>query len=460
MKKIILTVSGGMLETKKTNIKIRQKIRYLNYGLLGLSTLLKHTCSIETYMFQGEYDLPNETLRKILDCGINISKDCICILLSIPSLYSVSWCKEFCKLVKENFDIKIIVGGRWVVDNRVDWIKNTLIYIDDVITGFGEKKIIDMFSTVRTTDDIYDGSKKCFDWLDYSLLHGYEKYQPCIEISRGCGSGCQFCADKTNKRTPNKEVSLISEELDNINKLYNHNDYSIYFQAPHFVFETKWIDNLCRMLADKETSTSWRCTTRVETIKIDKLKDLKQSGLRVIDIGLESASPKQLLAMHKTKDPKKYLDLAEKILIECNNLGIWVKFNLLLYAGETYNTVNETINWITNHKKLIKNVSVSSLTYYNNMASLKEFFDLGASIPKQSNLFECGYCNLNLSSEIDATVAQSLTIDIPKLISTQRDFYDIKKISYFEIGYTYFDFLKDLEECNLEMLPFAIEGDV
>ncbi len=460
MKKIVLTISGGMLETKKPNIKIRQKIHYLNYGLLGLTTLLKHTCNIDTYMFQGEYDTPSETLKKISEYGINIAKDCLCIMLSIPSLYSISWCKEFCKTVKENFDIKIIVGGRWVVDNRVDWIKSTLIYIDDVITGFGEQRLFDMFSTAKVTDDICDGSKKCFDWLDYSLLYGYEKYQPCIEISRGCGSGCQFCADKTNRRTPNKEVSLISAELDNINKLYNHNDYSIYFQAPHFIFESEWTNHLCRMLENRESPVTWRCTTRVESVKINKLKNLKDSGLKVLDVGLESASHKQLLAMHKTKDPQKYLDLAEKVLIECDKHDIWVKLNLLLYAGETYKTVNETIDWLTDHKELIKNVSVSGLTYYNNMTSLKNFIDLGASMPKQNRFLECGYCNLNLSPEIDVDVAQLLTTNIPKLVSTQRDFYDIKSISYFEIGYAYDDFLRDIKECNPNELPFIIKNDV
>ena len=38
-----------------------------------------------------------------------------------------------------------------------------------------------------------------------------------------------------------------------------------------------------------------------------------------------------------------------------------------------------------------------------------------------------------------------------------KDFYDIKKISYFEIGYSYVDFLKDLKECNSKTLPFTID---
>lgn len=108
----------------------------------------------------------------------------------------------------------------------------------------------------------------------------------------------------------------------------------------------------------------WRCTTRVESVPINELKMLAETGLKVIDIGLESASFSQLVKMGKTRSPGEYLRQAEKILIESQKYGIWVKFNILLYAGETYETLNETIRWLNEYKELIKDISVSSLIYY------------------------------------------------------------------------------------------------
>jgi hypothetical protein len=45
------------------------------------------------------------------------------ILLSVPSYYSISWCAEFCRIIKEKYNKEIIVGGRWVVDNKTEWVK-------------------------------------------------------------------------------------------------------------------------------------------------------------------------------------------------------------------------------------------------------------------------------------------------------------------------------------------------
>ena len=137
-----------------------------------------------------------------------------------------------------------------------------------------------------------------------------------------------------------------------------------------------------------------------------------------------------------------------------------MKFNLLLYAGETSETVNETVQWLLDRKDLIKDVSVSSLVYYYNMDSISELKKLGASIPVGDNIEKNGYVDLNLSNSIDRDAAKRISTEIPRLIANQKDFYDIKAISYFEPDYTYSDFMKDLEVCNPSDLPFFIDHNV
>lgn len=453
MKKVI-AVSAGQNTFKKGNNVLRQRIKYLNYGLLGLATILKEKLNVDISVFQADYFTAEELIRHIENVGIDIVAECECFLVSIPSFYSISWCQQFCELIKVRYNKRIIVGGRWVVDGNSEWVKQKLRYVDRIVEGFGEIKLSQLFG-LKPGMIIPDGERNCFRWLNFELLDRYKEYQPCIEISRGCGSGCQFCADRNNRRVPNKSVDAVVREIQYIESLYDQ--FSIYFEAPHFIFEKDWTDEFCRIMSQGQRHFLWRCTTRVESVPLNRLSALRETGLKVLDIGLESASKQQLINMKKTPNPDRYLEFAEKILLECKKNDIWVKFNLLLYAGETYDTISETEKWLQDHKTLIKDVSVSSLVYYKNMHNISEILELGASLPKESSIDDLGYINLNLSPEIDSRTAQEFAVRIPRNIANQKDFYDIKSISYFSSRYTYDQFREDIRLCDKSDLPFQVE---
>ncbi len=454
-KRKIIAISAGQYDYKKVFDTIKKRIRYLNYGLLGLATILHDKLGLDVVMVQGENASPEEILRRIEKERIDISKDCDCFLLSIPSYYSITWCIDFCKLVKEKFDKRIIVGGRWVVDNNGEWVKSKLEHVDEIIEGFGEKKLAERFCPEKAAL-IEDGSSRCFEHLNYELLLDYKLYQPSIEISRGCGSGCAFCADRKNKRLPNKSVQSIMRELDYLDKIYD--DYSVYLEAPHFHFNKAWCDEFASEIKKRGKIVPWRCTTRVESVPLEMIKQLAESGLKILDIGLESASHTQLLKMKKTEKPKEYLEKALRILQECNKYGVWVKFNILLFAGETHETVAETVKWLKTHKKLIKGVAVSGLVYYKGAGNVTDMLEDGARLPDDCDINDQGYANLDLSDEISSADAQKIALDISRLIMTEKDYYDIKSVSYFERGYTYERFAHDIAHCDPEKLPFEIIG--
>ena len=206
----------------------------------------------------------------------------------------------------------------------------------------------------------------------------------------------------------------------------------------------------------REKIVPWRCTTRVESVPLEMIKQLAESGLKILDIGLESASRTQLLKMKKTKNPEEYLEKALQILQECNKYGVWVKFNILLFAGETHKTVAETAKWLKAQKRLIKGVAVSSLVYYKGAGNLSDLLDDGARLPDDCDINDQGYVNLDLSDEISSVDAQNVALNISRLIMTQKDYYDIKSVSYFERGYTYEDFVHDIACCDTEKLSFEI----
>lgn len=453
MKKV-LAIAAGQEFSRKGENTVRKKLKYLNYGLLGLVTLIDRHSDKEIVMFQADAFSVEELVDEIKVTGLDLTRDFECVLLSVPSYHSISWCVKFCEHIKKNYGLKIIVGGRWVVDNHSQWIKEKLKYVDIVNEGFGERFVAEYFDFSEDKRSFL-GEKNCFRFVDYTLLHNYQDYHPNIEISRGCGAGCHFCVDRNSYRLPNKSVEMVMSELDLLDQVY-HN-YTVYLTAPHFVFDPKWINSFHDMMLKRANPVLWRCTSRVESIPLNLLGVLKESGLKIIDVGLESASITQLAKMHKTASPQKYLERASALLKACKENGIWVKLNILLYAGETMETIHETMEWLLLHKDCIKDISAGSLVYYYNMNNLSELEQLGASIAEGDRFEDKGFAILNLSLDISKERATKLCQEIPRLIANQRDFYDIKSFSYYPDRYSYKEFLQDMRSCDPQDLPFYID---
>lgn len=95
--------------------------------------------------------------------------------------------------------------------------------------------------------------------------------------------------------------------------------------------------------------------------------------MKVIDLGLESASLLQLERMQKADKPQRYLDAASKLLETCASHGIWVKVNVLLYGGETAQTLDETQRWLDAHAQYLKGVSVGPVVVYGPPSHSEEF---------------------------------------------------------------------------------------
>ena len=138
---MVIAVSAGHNMSKKKENRVRQHIRYLNYGLLGLATLLYHQGHIDIRMFQADFHSPEEIFKIIEGSGIDISGQCECFLLSVPSYYSVTWAAEFSRIAKLVYQKNVVVGGRWVVDDNAVWIRDHIPNAAAYISGFGESKI-------------------------------------------------------------------------------------------------------------------------------------------------------------------------------------------------------------------------------------------------------------------------------------------------------------------------------
>lgn len=180
---IVFCISAGQLETKKADHVIHRSNRYLNYGLLSLATILKNN-NYPAIQIQGNFDLPVTTLKTAINNGLLTSTSPI--LISIPSFYAISWVNEFIVHFKKLQPYrKIIIGGRWVIDDEVKLMKKLVPLADIIFPGTADKDILRLVTdnpmkVFRTKSELA---------LDYSILYDRHLYQPSLEVSRGCGMG-------------------------------------------------------------------------------------------------------------------------------------------------------------------------------------------------------------------------------------------------------------------------------
>jgi hypothetical protein len=434
----VFCISAGQLVTKKADHTIHRKNRYLNYGLLSLATILKNN-GFETIQIQGGFDAPNDTFSTSIAEGLLASD--YPILISIPSFYAISWVNSFINLIKTALpQKKVIIGGRWVIDGEVTLMKELVPLADIIFPGTAEEHILKLI----TNNPLKSSQESLNNQLDFSLLHQRHLYQPNLEVSRGCGMGCNFCQEKDERLTSLKPPEIIVSESYKTILFDNLIPMNLYFEASLFASKEEWIDELIKHRYHSGQNFKWRTESRVDSIKVSHLKKLKLAGLEVIDLGLESADFNQLINMNKTKRPGKYLSQASRIIEEAHRNDIKVKVNVLLFAGENDDSVSSTMDWLDKHRDAITGVSVGPVIVFGWPNKIEPYLNelslLGASVSHQPIT---GITHLDLSSTIDFKSSINISKIIGQRYTTSEDYFYLKSFSYFARDYTFEQFNSD-----------------
>lgn len=344
--------------------------------------------------------------------------------------------------------LRFIVGGRWVIGNRPDLLKRMLPEADLVIPGLAEDRIVELCAGTKVLHaseapkELSKGS--C---LDYSLLHHRYLYQPSIEIARGCGMGCSFCQEKDEKLQPLKAPGVLVEELKSTLLADDLIEMTPYFETSMFVPNKRWADGLGTALDQAGMVLRWRTEGRVDSIKPELIPALAASGMSVLDLGLESASPLQLLRMQKTRDPEKYLERASRLLLACAENMVKVKVNILLFAGENDDTITQTLDWLEKHQDCIYGVSASPVIVFGWPSEADAYLNTLAKFGATRDHSPCsGVTHINLSERVNYEDSLALARLISSRFMRAGRYYKLKSFSYFPRTYGFNDFLLDMAQ--------------
>ena len=186
--------------------------------------------------------------------------------------------------------------------------------------------------------------------------------------SRGCPFSCKFC----DTSTFGAQVRANSPETVFNMMRYLQQQFGIqHIQFVDDLFLASRIRTLklCDLIIENNLNMSWGCTARVDTVKPDVLKRMKQAGCWEISFGLETGSNELLQKMEKAAR----VESSEQAVNWTEEAGIRSKGLFMLgYPGETRDSIKMTKAFV---KRLpMSTMNLSKFTPYPGSPIYKELY--------------------------------------------------------------------------------------
>ena len=194
-------------------------------------------------------------------------------------------------------------------------------------------------------------------------------YMP-IDAGRGCPFGCTFC---TSSRFWRRSYRMKSPERIVADIRYYNEKFGIrsfWFSHDAFTVNRKLVEKVCDYLLEQKLDIRWRCATRIDCITEELVLKMKQTGLQLIEVGVETGSER----MQKITNKRLKLDdVRHKIdFMQKNGLKV-VPFFMYGFPEETEEDLNQTLELMLD--LLDKGAALSSFGY--------TMFNPGSAITQQ-----------------------------------------------------------------------------
>jgi radical SAM superfamily enzyme YgiQ (UPF0313 family) len=174
----------------------------------------------------------------------------------------------------------------------------------------------------------------------YSIVTGRGITLPMLS-SRGCPYTCGYCPYLVNSRYRARTPENVVAEIEHLVRRYGIK--GITFRDPVFTYDRKRALEISELILRQGLDIRYGIEARTDKLDEELLRALHRSGLRSVEIGIESANEK-VLRENLRKAPGK--EQQEKMVAACHRLGIRVIGNYILgLSNDTVEGVHQTVNY-------------------------------------------------------------------------------------------------------------------
>ena len=155
---------------------------------------------------------------------------------------------------------------------------------------------------------------------------------------RGCPYSCIFCQGRkmVGSKPRSRKASLVVDEIEQI---MSYGFSRINIADDLFTSDREKVHEVCEEIRRRKLSLTWTAFSRVNTVDIETLRLMRETGCDCISFGIESGNQEMLKRIKKGIT----LDQARKAVALCKEAGILAHASFMVgLPGETPETLKDT----------------------------------------------------------------------------------------------------------------------
>jgi uncharacterized Fe-S cluster-containing radical SAM superfamily protein len=191
--------------------------------------------------------------------------------------------------------------------------------------------------------------------VDYRQLRNPSGYDTAVmATSRGCPFRCSYCLEHALRPFAPHSIDWVQRQVAHIESVMPQP--RLWLLDPIVGPGRNRILEICRVMA--KSRFRYAIESRVEALPPDLLPALAQSGLELVFLGFESASPATLVRMNKVRSEKqaqRYLDAALQVFAACFEAGVVAVPAIMLgFPGDKEADLRATVTFLAAIRKLCR----------------------------------------------------------------------------------------------------------